>query len=404
MTTASGRPWCLHGRRGAEVANKVFANGREVACKAGAGKTICSMPDVCFTPPENPATPPGVPVPYPNTGMASDTTEGSKNVMISGEEVVLKNTSYFKTSSGDEAGCAAKKGAVSSKNKGKVYFIAWSMNVKFEGENAARHLDNTTNNHASPQANDAVPWPFLDTMSPADKAKCDGDVQKEKDACKDYEPHTTPGKDVCAEAGLSGEFTKAKAAATKRTKLAAADPCASARRCRLFSYNATNTTKQDGIHGCCPAQTGDHVVPKSSFFKTSFDAGDHMPGWEPNAAGEGGYNMGKAPCMCLEGGSNTGSHGLRHAHHKAFSKIAKDAEQSFDKELDHCADGAVAVAPACDKECLKAQLKEGHKPLGDTSKDVKHSPTGKNYTDNQPALEAEIQRMIPNTGIGSAGV
>ncbi len=36
---------------------------------------ICAFPDVCFTPPQTPATPPGVPIPYPNTGMASDTTE-----------------------------------------------------------------------------------------------------------------------------------------------------------------------------------------------------------------------------------------------------------------------------------------------------------------------------------------
>ena len=49
-----------------------------------------------MTPPENPATPPGVPVPYPNTGMASDTTDGSRSVQISGKEIMLKNKSYFK--------------------------------------------------------------------------------------------------------------------------------------------------------------------------------------------------------------------------------------------------------------------------------------------------------------------
>ena len=62
------------------MSNQVFANGRELACKAGSGKTICAMPDVCMTPPENPATPPGVPVPYPNTGLASDTSDGSTTV------------------------------------------------------------------------------------------------------------------------------------------------------------------------------------------------------------------------------------------------------------------------------------------------------------------------------------
>jgi Toxin PAAR-like domain len=121
------------------MANDVFANGRELSCKAGSGKTICAFPDVCFTPPENPATPPGVPIPYPNTGIASDTTNGSKTVKISGKEVMLKNKSYFKKSTGDEAGCAAKKGIVTSVNRGKVYFTSWSMDVKFEGENVVRH-------------------------------------------------------------------------------------------------------------------------------------------------------------------------------------------------------------------------------------------------------------------------
>jgi hypothetical protein len=145
------------------MANKVYANGREIACKAGAGKTICAMPDVCFTPPENPATPPGVPVPYPNTAFASDTTDGSKSVKISDEEVMLKHISYFKTLTGDEAGCAAKKGVITSTNKGKVYFEAWSMDVKFEGENIDRHLDLTTTNHAC-DPGDAPPWVFTDTM------------------------------------------------------------------------------------------------------------------------------------------------------------------------------------------------------------------------------------------------
>src|SRR3954454_19580173 len=139
------------------MAKEVYADGMEISCKAGSGKSICAFPDVCMTPPENPATPPGIPIPYPNTGMANDTTDGSRSVQISGQEVMLKNRSYFKSSTGDEAGCAAKKGVVSSQNKGKGYFIAWSMDVKPEGENAVRHLDMTTNNHASPVANEAIP-------------------------------------------------------------------------------------------------------------------------------------------------------------------------------------------------------------------------------------------------------
>ena len=82
------------------MANEVYANMREVSCKKADGKSICAFPDVCMTPPENPATPPGVPVPYPNTGMAKDTTKGTRKVRITKKEVMIKNKSYFKKSMG----------------------------------------------------------------------------------------------------------------------------------------------------------------------------------------------------------------------------------------------------------------------------------------------------------------
>jgi hypothetical protein len=77
------------------MANNVFANNNELACKAGNGKSICCFPDVCMTLPENPAAPPGVPVPYPNTGLASDTTNGSRSVLISEKEVMIRDKSCF---------------------------------------------------------------------------------------------------------------------------------------------------------------------------------------------------------------------------------------------------------------------------------------------------------------------
>jgi hypothetical protein len=149
------------------MGNNVFANGNEIACKAADGKSIACTPDVCMTPPENPATPPGVPVPYPNTAKASDTSSGSKTVSITNQEVMLKNTSFFKTSTGNEAGAAAKKGVITSVNKGKAYFISWSMDVKIEGENVVRHLDLTTHNHASTIFNGGTVT-YLDSASRAD--------------------------------------------------------------------------------------------------------------------------------------------------------------------------------------------------------------------------------------------
>jgi hypothetical protein len=148
------------------MANEVYANMMEVSCKAADGKSICAFPDVCFTPPLTPATPPGVPIPYPNTGLASDTADGSSTVKISGKEVMLKNKSHFKKSMGDEAGAAPKKGVLTSKNMGKVYFNAWSMDVKVEGENVVRMLDLTTHNHGS-QPGNTPPFPYLDKVAPA---------------------------------------------------------------------------------------------------------------------------------------------------------------------------------------------------------------------------------------------
>jgi hypothetical protein len=152
------------------MADDVYANGMEVSCKAGPGKSICAFPDVCFTPPQTPATPPGVPIPYPNTSMDSDCSDGSTSVKVSGQEVMLKNKSYFKKSTGDEAGCAPKKGMVTSTNTGKVYFTAWSMDVKIEGENVVRHLDVTTHNHSNP-ANEFAPWPDCARARPSTENK-----------------------------------------------------------------------------------------------------------------------------------------------------------------------------------------------------------------------------------------
>lgn len=165
------------------MSNHVYANNRELACKAASGKSICAFPDVCFTPPEAPPTPPGIPIPYPNTSLSSDTSDGSRSVKISGKEVMIKDKSCFKKSSGDEAGSAAKKGMINSKNSGKVYFKSWSMNVKIEGENAVRHLDVTTHNHASDIGNESCPWPQVERMAPPANAKqkpCEAKCKQKK--------------------------------------------------------------------------------------------------------------------------------------------------------------------------------------------------------------------------------
>src|SRR4051794_27589157 len=83
------------------MSKNVFANGMEISGKKDDNKAIASMPDVCLSPPSPPAGP--VPIPYPNTSQASDTSDGSKTVKIGDDEVGLKNASIYKKSTGDEA-------------------------------------------------------------------------------------------------------------------------------------------------------------------------------------------------------------------------------------------------------------------------------------------------------------
>ena len=378
------------------MANKVFANFMEVSCKAASGKTICAFPDVCFTPPTTPATPPGVPIPYPNTGFSSDTSDGSSTVKISGKEVMLKNKSYFKKSTGDEAGSAPKKGLITSSNRGKIYFSSWSMDVRVEGENVVRNLDLTTHNHQSYPGNESIPWPHLESMSPAALAKkpCEKEVKREKEACKDFKKQGK--KNVCAHAGLDVGIKKVRAKGGDWNKMAhksvsgktAADKCLRARRCRLVPYNAK---PKDGVSGCCPSQTPGHLVPKSSFYKTSVSSRGKRPRWKnckPSAA----------PCMCAEGPSNTeGSHGLRHAAHK-FHGPAEGTTQTFAQAVNLAIKSAQAVfkSSQCSSKCLRAQLNEGHKGMSKEPKpDVKHSPSGRSSAKPEDFSPMKLQPGRP---------
>src|SRR3989442_1182514 len=125
----------------------VYANGKSIACKAADGQSAAAMPDVCLSPPSPPAGP--IPIPYPNTSKASDTDAGSQTVQISGQEIMLKDKSTFKTSIGNEAATKSLgMGVVTHQIQGKASFVAWSMDVKVEGENVPRHMDMMIQNEA----------------------------------------------------------------------------------------------------------------------------------------------------------------------------------------------------------------------------------------------------------------
>jgi hypothetical protein len=357
------------------MGNEVYANAMEVACKAAAGKSICAFPDVCFTPPQTPATPPGVPIPYPNTGMASDCSGGSTTVKVSGQEVMLKNKSFFKRSSGNEAGCAPKKGLMTSKNMGKIYFVKWSMDVKFEGQNVVRHLDMATHNHGSYPSNTA-PWVYADAQALAPGGKCHDEAEAVDKKCNPADKWkercptppapmnaSKPAKNASAATKAVyrkkvGEHHKAWGAYAQKVKK---DDCLNARKCMLVPYQ-----DKDKAGGCCPGQTPDHLIDAASFLKP----GTRGSGSPEPIKGWSGYDEHKAPCACAEGPSYyIASHGQLHTR-KGVVAVSKRNKKRMWKRKDATQAGAKALSKTfpksgCSPACTEAQLNKYH----DSAKD-----------------------------------
>jgi hypothetical protein len=356
------------------MSNQVYANNMEVSCKAAAGKSICAFPDVCMTPPQTPATPPGVPIPYPNTGMASDTSDGSTSVKISRQEVMLKNKSCFKKSTGDEAGAAPMKGVVTHKNMGKVYFTAWSMDVKVEGENVVRMLDMTTHNHGSVPGN-TPPWPYVDEVAmPGITEACKDDVKKEQDACKDVED---PCKHFNAKppSGEGSTRELVKPVADKMSDHIACNECLNARRCKLSPWESAKNADGETVRPtCCGGQTPHHIVEKSAFGEKEATV---------LLEGASAYNPKLAPCVCAEGTGHSkgGTHELMHVFQKADTLAAINGKPKETLKLHNGGStGPVATTTyaqaretgvkafkkvfddaGCSEDCIRKQLDAYHK-------------------------------------------
>ncbi|CAN1600867.1 DUF4150 domain-containing protein [Pseudomonas sp. B21-028] len=332
------------------MGNEVYANNMEVSCKAANGKSVACFPDVCFTPPQTAATPLGVPIPYPNTGMAKDTTRGTRTVKISGKEAMLKDKSYFKTSYGDEAGNAPKKGIITNKIKGKVYFTAWSMNVKFEGENVVRNMDLTTHNHGS-TAN-TLTWPYLDAVAMADPENpCvkSGNVKKVKAACP------PPAKSL-SRGAIPGPADNTS------------PECCEARKCMLVPNSPKSRCSKCGgktPHHPVPVadlSTPRPINPKTGKLKVRGDP--FVPTYDHN----------KAPCICVEGADHNSREGptdklMQHGRIGRGYVVKRDAmlngrDDFTYAEISDLSAQAVADETGCDKDCVKAQIDKGHQDMG----------------------------------------
>jgi hypothetical protein len=146
------------------------------------------------------------------------------------------------------------------------------------------------------------------------------------------------------------------------------NPCIRARKCLLVPYKNTEKNRSDRSkaatqakhgQGCCPGQTGHHIMPDSMF------EGVDCPG----------YSYDDAPTMCLEGTSNSagwGSHGDAHANLKTTMKHYRDTENerlggdpdsiSYDAAQKQGIDAVrKEAATQCDPDCLKAQLDDHYK-------------------------------------------
>jgi hypothetical protein len=299
---------------------EVYANGMAIACKVADGKTIAAMPDVCLSPPTPPAGP--VPIPYPNTAMASDTTKGSKTVQIGGQEVMLKRKSTFKKSTGDEAATKTLgMGVVSHQIQGEVNFCAWSMDVKFEGENVPRHLDLTLHNEMCDPAN-TPPWTYIDSMAvpPADHP-CEKDIKKVQTACK----------------------SSTRQQVGSREHRFCDKDCAAAMECILVPKS------KDKELCCSPNNTGDHLIE------------DHWvrPGGTAMPDFSGISNLyGGAPTMCVNRSRYEDKHGIAHGTRGIYEDTVRGKKFPYSQAKEWALESHKDANPdaKCSEGCLESQL------------------------------------------------
>ncbi|SDE48121.1 protein of unknown function [Paracoccus isoporae] len=351
----------------------VFANGLEISAKKQGCKVIAAFPDTCFTPPQTPATPPGVPVPYPNFGLDSDLASGTGTVKIGGKPVSQENATNYSKCSGDEAGSAPKKGIITSKNRGKVYAQKWSMDVKFEGKGVVRFGDIATSNHAS-NAGDSPPMAVAGTANPgAIRDKCKLTEYKPNDCPEGETPHHLVGDAQFHEQG-SDKF------------LSGVDDAFKTATDRDASESTSSTARAFHAQGLCiclqgmvktsmipdeeldqmfdlktdslipaPGKMGDRRLKKSIVKKTRRNSGrtaSLFPNWE----GRSPYSL------------TLGEHGLFHEQYdNVVEAIGRDNKPKHTITLDQSAEQASLLAMrmhGCDPAKMKKQIVKHYEDRG----------------------------------------
>lgn len=161
--------------------------------------------------------------------------------------------------------------------------------------------------------------------------------------------------------------TASSVVAEMMTEKAKHNPCIQARKCSLVPYQDTDDPKDQATtgQGCCPGQTGHHVVP-SAMFEV-----------EGNPCGKE-YDYRTAPTICLEGTNNhVGSHGVAHtALEISITEYKKKGLPTISyKEASKLGIDAVREAnPKCSEACLQAQLDKYYKDTLDCKEDSQLKP------------------------------
>jgi hypothetical protein len=187
---------------------------------------------------------------------------------------------------------------------------------------------------------------------------------------------------------------------------AAANPCLRARKCMLVPYNKGGADKWMG-KGCCPGQTGHHLLP-DAMFRDPVQGAKVKAAWKadpkntvggkltdiprsklPTKKCWEGYSEGAAPTICAEGGNqHAGSHGLLHDFTSLGLKssgYASKPEMPYTRARDLILD-EVSMAYGCSKECLRAQLDDYY--CGKAAGKAPGCPDCKNA------------KVVPNSGMG----
>ncbi|MDR2153824.1 MAG: hypothetical protein LBE78_02175 [Burkholderiaceae bacterium] len=136
------------------------------------------------------------------------------------------------------------------------------------------------------------------------------------------------------------------------------NPCVKARRCILVPFRETGAPAALRGNGCCPGQTGHHILPEAMFKECK------------------NYKHRQAPTMCVEGANN--SHATHGEAHVELSNQLKDIKYkngkpvpfgkpiTVEKAIAAGVESIQRVFPEsfCQKACLKAQLRAFYTKLG----------------------------------------